>query len=72
MTERTLVAVVPKSTPQGSIVWYADTRRAMLPDIIVLNDCIFRALGLQEYLPEKNHLVWFALIVNGQMVAKSH
>jgi len=34
-----------------------------------LNDCIFRALGLQESLPVKNHLVWFALMVNGQMVA---
>ena len=34
-----------------------------------LNECIFRALGLQESLPVKNHLVWFALMVNGQMVA---
>ena len=31
---RTLVAVAPTSTRQGSIVWYADTRRAVLPDIM--------------------------------------
>ena len=29
-----LVAVAPTSTRQGSIVWYADTRRAVLPDIM--------------------------------------